>query len=196
MQSTGIHALSPRREATCFVVVDVQEALVRAMPPDTMAAVTRNLRILAAAARTFGLPVLVTEQYPKGLGRTIAPVVEALAEGGRPPVPIEKTDFGCACVPAFRDALKAAGRATVLLAGLETHVCVLQTALGLLADGYLVHVPADAVCSRTAANRQIGLDLMARAGAVITSTETVVFQLLGRAGTPEFKALAPLLKEA
>lgn len=196
MQPTHAHVLSPRREAACLVVVDVQEALVRAMPADTMAAVTRNLRILAAAARTLHLPVLLTEQYPKGLGRTIAPVAEALAEGGRPPVPIEKTDFGCAGVPAFRDALKATGRSTVVLTGVEAHVCVLQTALGLLADGYLVHVPTDAVCSRTAANRQIGLDLMARAGAVVTSTETVVFQLLGRAGTPEFKALAPLLKDA
>ncbi len=196
MQPTDVDALSPRREATCLVVVDVQEALLRAIPADTAAAIVRNLRILTAAAHIFGLPVLVTEQYPRGLGRTVAAVAEALAEGGRPPVPIEKTEFGCAAVPAFRDALKATGRGTVVLTGLEAHVCVLQTALGLLADGYLIHVPADAVGSRSAANRQIGLDLMARGGAVITSTETIVFQLLGRAGTPEFKALAPLLKEA
>lgn len=187
--------LSPRREATCLVIVDVQEALARAMPADAMAAVTRNLVLLATAARTLGLPAVVTEQYPKGLGRTIAPLVEALSAGGRPPAPIEKVEFGCAAVPAFREALKATGRSTVLLAGVETHVCILQTALGLLEAGYLVYVPADGVCSRSLANRQVGLDLLARAGAVVTSTETVVFQLLGRAGTPEFRALAPLLKE-
>ena len=188
--------LSPRREATCLVVVDVQDALARAMPADTFPRVQRNLVFLATAARTLGLPTLVTEQYPKGLGRTIAPLAEALAGNGQSLAPIEKMDFGCAVVPAFRDALKATGRGTVVLTGVESHVCVLQTALGLLEAGYLVHVPADAVASRTAANRQVGLDLMARAGAVVTSTETVVFQLLGRAGTPEFKALAPLLKEA
>ncbi|HEX7125258.1 MAG TPA: isochorismatase family protein [Thermodesulfobacteriota bacterium] len=187
--------LWPRREAACLVVVDVQENLARAMPADTFPRVTRNLVLLATAARTLGLPVLLTEQYPKGLGRTIGPVAEALAGGGTPPTPIEKVDFACTAVPAFREALQASGRRTVILAGVEAHVCVLQTALGLLEAGYAVQVPADAVASRTAANRQIGVDLMGRAGAVVTSTETVVFQLLGRAGTPEFKALAPLVKE-
>ncbi len=191
MSSFRLDALSPRREATCLVVVDVQENLARAMPADTFPRVTRNLVLLAAAARTLGLPVLLTEQYPKGLGRTIAPVAEAL--GGL--VPIEKVDFACTAVPAFREALAATNRQTVVLAGVESHVCVLQTAFGLLEAGYTVHVPADAVASRTAANRQVGLDLMARAGAVVTSAETAVFQLLGRAGTPEFKALAPLVKE-
>lgn len=192
MSSFRLDTLSPRREATSLVVVDVQESLARAMPVDTFQRVTRNLVLLATAARTLGLPVLVTEQYPKGLGRTIAPLAEALAGGAEP---IEKVDFACTAVPAFRQALAATGRPTVVLTGMEAHVCVMQTALGLLEAGYNVHVPADAVVSRTAANRQVGLDLMARAGAVVTSAETVVFQLLGRAGTPEFKALAPLLKE-
>ncbi len=193
--SFRLDTLSPRREAACLVVVDVQENLARAMPADTFPRVTRNLVLLATAARTLGLPVLLTEQYPKGLGRTIGPVAEALAARGTPPSPIEKLDFACTAVPAFREALAASGRRTVVLTGLESHVCVLQTALGLLESGYAVHVPADAVASRAAANRQVGLDLMSRAGAVVTSTETVVFQLLGRAGTPEFKALAPLVKE-
>lgn len=192
MSSFRLDTLSPRREATNLVVVDVQDSLARAMPADTFPRVTRNLVLLATAARTLGLPVLVTEQYPRGLGRTIGPVAEALAGG---PPPIEKVDFACTAVPAFRQALAATGRPTVILSGLEAHVCVMQTALGLLEAGYVVHVPADAVASRTAANRQVGLDLMARAGAVISSTETLVFQLLGRAGTPEFKALAPLMKE-
>lgn len=196
MSPFRLDTLSPRREATCLVVVDVQDSLARAMPADTFPRVTRNLAVLAAAARTLGLPALVTEQYPKGLGRTVAPVAEALAAGGTPLVPIEKMDFACTAVPAFREALAATGRRTVVLTGVESHVCVLQTALGLLEAGYTVQVPADAVASRTAANRQVGLDLMALAGAVVTSTETVVFQLLGRAGTPEFKALAPLLREA
>lgn len=193
--SFRLDTLSPRREAACLVVVDVQENLARAMPADTFPRVTRNLVLLATAARTLGLPVLLTEQYPKGLGRTIGPVAEALAARGTPPSPIEKLDFACTAVPAFREALAASGRRTVVLTGLESHVCVLQTALGLLESGYAVHVPADAVASRAAANRQVGLDLMSRAGAVVTSTETVVFQLLGRAGTPEFKALVPLVKE-
>jgi nicotinamidase-related amidase len=195
MPSTDLGALSPRREDTCLVVVDVQDALARAMPADSFPRVARNLVLLASAARTLGLPTLVTEQYPKGLGRTIGPLAEALAAGGAAPAPIEKVEFACTRVPAFLDALATTGRRTVLLGGVEAHVCVLQTALGLLEAGYRVQVPADAVCSRTASNRQVGLDLMAGAGAVVTSAETVVFQLLGRAGTPEFKALAPLLKE-
>jgi len=176
-----------RREDTVLVVVDVQERLAAAMAE--RARVEANALRLVRAARLLGVPVLATEQYPRGIG----PTVEALgAELGA--APVEKLTFDCCGEPAFLAALGAAGRGTAVLCGMEAHVCVLQTALGLLARGRTVHVVADAVCSREAANARTGLELVREAGAVVTCTETAIFQLLGRAGTAEFRAVLPLVK--
>ena len=108
--------------------------------------------------------------------------------------PIEKICFSCCGHEEFNSRLDALGRRTVLLTGMESHICVFQTCLDLLAMGYNVHVPWDAVCSRNDGNRDYALRLMERAGAIITSTETAAFQILGRAGTPEFKEISSLLK--
>lgn len=174
-----------------LVVVDVQERLLAAMRPEDQATVARNVPILIRAAWVVGVPVIVTEQYPRGLGATVETVREAIPAGA--PV-IEKLEFSCARSSAFSAALEATGRRTVVLCGMETHVCVLQTTYDLRAQGYSVHVAADAVSSRTPDNRQIGLDLARQMGAVITSTETVTFQWVGRAGTDEFKAISRLVK--
>jgi nicotinamidase-related amidase len=175
---------------TALLVVDVQERLFGAMEPEQREAMVRNLKILGAGARRLGLPVLVTEQYPKGLGHTLADVRDALG----PVEPSSKVTFSCCAAEGFTDRLRQHGSRAVVVAGVETHVCVLLTALDLLAEGFAVHVPWDATVSRTRANWEFALGLLGGEGVVVTSTETVLFQLLGQADTEEFRALAPLLR--
>jgi nicotinamidase-related amidase len=133
--------------------------------------------------------VLATEHYPKGLGPTVRELKELL-----PAPPFEKLHFSCAADPAIAGAIAATGRRQVILAGMETHVCVFLTARDLVATGHEVHLCADAVASRTAEHRRIGLELCREAGAIVTTAETAIFDLLHRAGTPEFKRVVPLLR--
>ena len=177
------------REQTLISVVDMQEKLAAAMAERNR--VIANARKLILTGLRLGVPMVVTEQYPKGLGPTVPELVEDLAEQY---APIEKLAFGCCSEPAYMERLEASGRKRIILCGMETHVCVLQTCMVLLENGMDVHVAADAVCSRDPEHRQIGLDQMAQAGAVITCVEAVVFQLLGRAGTPEFKDVLKFVK--
>ena len=173
-----------------LVVVDVQERLFNAMDVERRDDMVRNIKILGAAARRLGLPVLATEQYPKGLGRTL-PELRGLLEDV---TPIEKTVFSCCSAPGFIERLRGLDPSRVILAGIEAHVCVLLTALDLLDQGFQVSVVADAVSSRTPAKVELGLAQARQAGAVVTATETVVFQLLGRADTDAFREIAKLLK--
>jgi nicotinamidase-related amidase len=180
--------LKLERGRAALVVVDVQEAFRPAVAD--FDAVARNAAALIQGAKVLGVPVLVTEQYPKGLGRTVPELARHL--GGV--VPIEKLCFSAADSPDFAGALADTGRDQVLLCGIESHVCVNQTADDLLGMGREVHVARDAVSSRTAENRELGLAKMERAGAVVTSTETALFELLRAAGTPEFKEIQRLVK--
>lgn len=180
---------SPKDSA--LVVVDVQERLIAAMRHEDQAAMARNVPILLRAAAAVGVPAIVTEQYPKGLGATVEPVREALS--AETPV-IEKLVFSCGRSEPFRDALTATERKTAIVCGMEAHVCVLQTVADLIEQGYSVHVVADAVSSRTEDNRRVGLDLARQMGAVVTSTETVAFQWVGGAGTDAFKVVSKLVK--
>ena len=173
-----------------FTIVDVQERLFNAMDAARRDDMVGNVKILAASARRLDVPVLLTEQYPKGLGRTLPEVKALLADVP----PLEKTAFSCAGADGFMDRVTAAGADHVILTGIEAHVCVLLTALDLLGRGLKVSVVADAVCSRRSANLEIGLAQARQAGAVITSTETVVFQLLGSADTDAFRELSKLLR--
>ncbi len=173
-----------------LVVVDVQERLFNAMDAERRDDMVANVKILASAARRLDVPVLVTEQYPKGLGRTL-PELRTLL-GDTPP--FEKTAFSCAGADGFMDRVRALGADHVILTGIEAHVCVLLTALDLLGRGLRVSVVADAVCSRRPANLEIGLDQARQAGAVVTATETVVFQLLGGADSDAFRELSKLLR--
>jgi nicotinamidase-related amidase len=173
------------RERAALVVVDVQEAFRPAVLDFEQ--VAGNVATLVRGAQILGLPVLVTEQYPKGLGRTVPEVAEHL-EGAEP---LEKVCFSAAEADGFGEALD---RDQVLLCGIETHVCVNQTAEDLIAQGRAVHVAQDAVTSRTADNRALGLHKMERSGATVTSVETALFELLGKAGTPEFKEVQALVK--
>ena len=186
-----IAGLSRRRAA--LLVVDIQDRLLPAMPADALAGVLRNTEILIAAADQLGLPIVVSQQYPRGLGPTARPIEDALA-AARLVHRFDKLEFSAAAAPGFAALAPALARDQWILCGMETHVCVYQTARDLVARGWDVHVCADAVCSRTAMNRELGLGQLARAGAVISSTELCVFDLLGRAGTDEFRALAKVIK--
>lgn len=172
------------RERSALVIVDVQEAFRQAV--EGFEGVTANVSVLARGAREVGVPVIVTEQYPRGLGETVPEVADALDGAPR----IEKTVFSAARAEGF----DLGGRDQALVCGIEAHVCVSQTAHDLLERGVQVHVASDAVTSRTAENREIGLRKMAESGAILSSAETALFEWLERAGTPEFKAVQALVK--
>lgn len=187
-----MEALSSRRAA--LLIVDIQDRLAAAMPEAVREQVERNVVVLIVAARRFGLPIVVSEQYPKGLGRTVPNLVAALEAGGGEVHKLEKLEFSVCDNAEFAATKRQLGRDQWLVTGMETHVCVLQSVRGLLGSGAEVHVIADAVASRTEDNRRIGLHLIERSGAIVTSTETVVFELLQKAGTDDFKALSKLIK--
>jgi nicotinamidase-related amidase len=178
--------------STALLVVDVQDRLAAAMPAARMESLTRNTGILLDAAGILGVRVLASEQYPKGLGHTIAPLAEKLRALGV--APAAKTTFDACGEPEIARPLSAAAPRSVIVVGMETHVCVFQTVRELVARGYGVHVPIDAVASRTEENRVAGIALCERAGAVATTTETVVFDWLEKAGTDAFKAVSKLVK--
>jgi nicotinamidase-related amidase len=165
------------------VVVDVQEAFRRAV--GEFESVAANAGVLAQGARTLGLPIVVTEQYPQGLGPTVPEVARHL-EGIRP---LDKVVFSACRAQGF----DLDGRDQALVCGIEAHVCVEQTVQDLLDRGLEVHVAADAVSSRTALNRRLGVEKMEKSGAWITSTEMALFELVGRAGTDEFKTIQKLV---
>lgn len=185
--------LQLQRDRAALLVIDVQARLCGAMNPEGLRRLRQNTVTLIEGAKILGVPVFVTEQYPKGIGPTLEDVMAALPEGQRI---FEKLSFSCSGVPEFMDALQASKRDQIVVVGMETHVCVYQTVRDLLVRNVVrsVHVVEDAVISRTEENRRIGLAQMAEAGAVRTSTETVLFDLLERAGTPEFKAVSKLIK--
>jgi nicotinamidase-related amidase len=173
---------------TALVVIDVQGKLAQLMHNRTE--LFKNLGLTIQGAQVLGIPILWTEQYPKGLGPTVPAVAELL-----PAIrPIAKNAFSCCGEPAFMSALEPLGRRQIILTGIETHVCVHLTALDLLDAGYEVQVIADAVSSRTVENRHIGLEKMRDAGAVITSTETALFELMKVAEGPQFKQISKLVK--
>ena len=176
------------KDDSVLVLVDIQERLAAVMREKEK--VVRNALHLIEAAKLLNIPIVVTEQYPKGLGPTVNEIREALPSS----VPVEKLTFSCCGEPAFLEALSSSGRNKIILCGMETHVCVLQTCIGSLREGYTVHVVRDAVCSRTKENFAVAIDFMRDAGAVITGTETVLFQLLEKAGTEEFKAISRRIK--
>ena len=181
----------PKLEAAraAVLVVDVQERLAPAMPPEALARVVKYARALAGAAKELGLPVLATEQYPKGLGETVPELREVLPEP-----PLVKMHFSCGADAAFAAALESTQRRQVIVCGMETHVCVFQTCRDLVSMGYEVHVCADAVSSRTEEHRRVGLELCREAGAIVTTAETAIFDLLHLAGTDVFRRVAPLVK--
>jgi len=179
------------QDDTVLLIVDIQERLAPVI--HDQAQVVAKTVILAQAAAEMNLPVLLTEQYPRGLGATLPAIALVIAERLPAAQRFEKMAFS-ACTPEVMAALAATGRRKVIITGMETHVCVFQTTRQLLAEGYQVFLAADAVSSRTPENRQNALDMMAAMGAVISNTETLIFDLLKVSGTPLFKSVSRLIK--
>jgi len=182
-------ALEPARCA--LIVVDIQEKL---LPPILQKEeLLKNSQLLIRAAGILKIPTLMSTQYAKGLGNTV-PEIAALV----PDTPAtDKQVFSCFGSDVFCSTLKRlpGNRNTILLCGMESHICVMQTALGALCEGYLVHVASDAVGSRTKWNWKVGLERMRDAGAIISSTEMMIYELMRSSGTPEFKELLPYIKQ-
>jgi nicotinamidase-related amidase len=173
-----------------LVVIDIQEKL---LPPIFQKdQLVRNSQLLIRAAGILKIPILASTQYAKGLGATV-PEIASLLAGTEP---VDKTLFSCFGSDVFCSVLKRlpGQRTTLLLCGMESHICVTQTALGALREGYLVHVASDAVSSRTEWNWKIGLDRMRAAGAIISSTEMMVYELMRASSSAVFKELLPHLK--
>jgi nicotinamidase-related amidase len=173
-----------------LVVVDIQEKL---LPPiHERERLVRNAQLLLRLAKIIEVPVIATTQYASGLGRTVPEIAALLPKTE----PVDKLQFGCFANERFCGALKSlpGKRNTLLLCGMETHICVMQTALGALEKGYIVHIASDAVGSRSEWNWKVGLERMQAAGALISSTEMIIYELLGGSGTPAFKAMLPYLK--
>lgn len=170
------------------MLIDVQGKLARGMP-DSEALIARICTLLKGA-RALGLPVLWLEQYPKGLGHTVPEITEILSDQ----LPLEKSTFSACGSSTFSEALSLSGRKQWLLCGIETHVCVYQTALGMLSHGFSVEIVSDAVASRQPEDKVLALQKMQRAGAELTSVEMCLFELVKRAGSDAFKAILPLIR--
>jgi nicotinamidase-related amidase len=184
---TAAGVLHPER--TALVVVDLQEKLLPAIA--NRERILRNSVLLLELANVLALPVVLTTQYSRGLGPTV-PDVLAAAPGV---ASLDKVSFGCFGSPEFLERLKGlTGRDQLVVAGIESHICVAQTVIGALERGYTVHVASDAVGSRSEENRAVGLGRMERAGALVSSTEMAIYELLGRSDGSAFKRMLPLLK--
>jgi len=173
-----------------LIVIDIQEKLLA--PIFEKERLVRNAQLLIRLAGILTIPTLLSTQYSKGLGNTIPEVASLLPEAQ----PVEKVAFSCFGSDVFCSAVKRlpGNRNTLVLCGMESHICVAQTALAALREGYLMHVASDAVSSRTEWNWNVGLERMRSAGAVISSTEMVMYEALGSAGTSEFKAMLQYIK--
>jgi len=181
-------AILDRRRAA-LAVIDMQEAFRKMIGDyDEYAA---RIAILVQACNVLGVPVIVTEQYPKGLGRTAAEIAAHLPEGT---TPIEKLTFSACGVQEFDTQLRERHAEQVMVCGIEAHICVSQTAHDLLQLGYQVHLLSDAIAARLPRNRDVALEKLTRNGALISSVEMALFELCGSAGTPEFKQVQALVK--
>ncbi len=176
------------KDRSALLLVDVQERLFPHIH-DCQNMLVR-IELLLSAASLLNIPVIATEQYPRGLGKTIEEIRRTIPSLQ----PLEKIDFSCLSAPGFKDRLAALQRDQVIVIGIETHICVAQTALDLIDCGAGVYVVADATGSRRPLDAETALRRLARSGAVVTTAESVVFEWLRRAGTEAFKALQPKLK--
>ncbi len=189
-----IRLLAERHEAV-LVLVDMQERLASAMA-ERERVVGASGR-LARTCQLVGAPIILTRQYPQGLGDTepeLEQALAAIADDGGTVLRLDKTAF-CACgEPEFVELLASLDRPQVILAGMETHICITQTALDLVLRGYSVQVVADACCSRDRAMHDVALDRLRAAGVVVTTSESVMYELVGRAATDEFRSLLRIVK--
>jgi nicotinamidase-related amidase len=177
------------RSRAALAVIDIQEAFGKIIPD--FAEVAERIALMVQACKLLDVPIIVTEQYPKGLGRT-APAIAGHLPEGQPP--IEKLSFSACGEREFDLRLRERHIEQVMLCGIEAHICVSQTAHDLLQNGYQVHLLSDAVSARLERNRELGINKIAKAGAIISSIEMALFELCP-AGTPEFKQMQALVKQ-
>jgi nicotinamidase-related amidase len=177
-------------EQCALIVVDIQEKLLPAIANKDV--LVKNAQLLIRLAGMINIPIIVSTQYARGLGATVPEIASLLPDT----TILDKTEFGCFNNSGFCSAVKnlPGNRTTVLICGMETHICVMQTALGAMDQGYIVHIASDAVGSRSEWNYHIGLNRMQDAGAVISSTEMMMYELLRSSSSPTFKELLPYLK--
>lgn len=176
------------RDDSALLVVDVQDKLLALI--DRTQEVLTNIAFLLDVAKLLGLPVLATEQYPKGLGPTSKAIAERLPQ----PIP-EKTAFSCCGADGFDEQCARLGRTTLIVTGIESHVCIMQTVLDLLERGHRVVVPVDAIAARTRHDHDWAVHRLDRAGATLTTTEAIAFEWLGSSKAPEFKAVSAMVQE-
>ena len=181
------HPTILHRDSAALLIIDVQERLVKAM--NNRASVESAIGTLQQGMEILDIPTLITEQYPRGLGHTVT----CIREQNTTACVVEKTTFSCCGEQSFWPELTSMGRKQIIVTGIETHVCVLQTVLDLINAGYQVHLPISATCSRADANRDNAIRRMEKAGAIITNVESVLFELLRAAGSAEFKAISKLV---
>ncbi len=181
------HPTILNRNSAALLIIDVQDRLVKAM--NNHQSVEDGITLLQQGMQLLNVPTLITEQYPRGLGNTVLSIADKAPHS----TVIEKTTFSCCGEQSFWPALAAMERQQIIVTGMETHVCVLQTVLDLINAGYQVHLPFDATCSRNDANRDNAIQRMQQAGAVITNVESVLFELLRAAGSAEFKTISKLI---
>lgn len=177
-------------EKAVLVVIDVQEKLAPAMNQDLYRQLLLHTGLLIEGFKALNLPIIATEQYSKGLGSTVAEL-----DGATEQYRIEKMAFSCCGETSFMAALESTGARQVVIVGMESHVCVLQTTLDLLDRGYIVHLVRDAVSSRFSGDYETAISVAAQAGAVVTTTETALFQLVNSAGNAGFKVVSKLVRQ-
>ncbi len=178
------------RNETALLIIDIQERLFAAMKSKVRENLKKNSAILIETAKLFNIPIIVSEQYKKGLGATIPELSEKMEKA----IYLEKIHFDCMKDNTLNRTILETNKKTIIICGVETHVCVFQTALTLLKEGINIVIASDAVGSRRKHDWQTAIKALNNAGAVIYPTETISFMLLEKAGTPEFKALAPMFK--
>lgn len=174
-----------------LLIIDIQERLGSAMPEKILHSISNNTQILTQAANALDIPVIVSEQYPKGLGATLSSISTCLTENTHKQ---EKTCFSCAGNTQFIDTLKQLNKKQIIITGMEAHICVTQTAIELQRQGYQAFIVADAVCSRKKTHYQNALQRMQQAGCIITNMESVCFEWLQDATHSQFKTIAKLIK--
>jgi nicotinamidase-related amidase len=185
---TGMNAGLVSQKGTVLVIIDVQEKLFANMAEKEVLA--ENLAKLAQFAHIIKIPIILTEQYPKGLGQTISHVKELVPNLQ----PIEKVEFSCFGSQRFKEALARTQAETLILAGIETHICVTQTAIDGLENGFRTYVVEDATSSRSLEDKDTAIHRIRQSGVVVVSTEMLIYELLKKAGTPEFKETLRLVR--
>ena len=190
MSDKTIRNLRLKADDCILVIVDVQERLMSSMKEETKNLISKNISILIQVAQKLEIPIIITEQYPKGLGKTLDEISSITPNI----IPFEKISFSCMGSEEFVHSIRSLKRTKILLTGVETHVCCYQSTLDLLASGFIVHLISDATCSRKKHNWKTALSSLKDVGTYISSTEQVTFDLARVAGTDMFKLISSLVK--